>query len=143
MVNRKPIARMNHWIEILAAEFGPNAKIDVEIDTMRKVDLSVTVVSAGKKYNIRRTMTWGEFENAGSDPFSRNTYSIILEWRRFPTRTTMEHKNSKHLFDSSVEIGDRCHSMPEEHDDDVDWLSVGIIIAGLTVGFWLCMLFFR
>jgi len=41
--------------------------------------------------------------------------------------------------------------MPEEHDDDWDeietgpgaWLAIGIVLASITAGFWLCMLFFR
>lgn len=74
---------MNHWLEKLAMVFGPQAKINLNIDTMNFVTLEVTVNRQGHDYLFGHRMSWETIEGANVDPIVTCAEQIIREWFRY------------------------------------------------------------
>ena len=71
---------IQHWLETLANVLGPHTAIHLEIDTMREVILTVKERRADVMYEMRRSISWEEFENSKIDPLILHAESIIEEW---------------------------------------------------------------
>ena len=74
---------MTPWLQSLSEEFGPNAKIRIEIDnSSRMVTLSVTLQLPGRRVGTQKTATFEEMESP-NDVFALMVKNIKTELERY------------------------------------------------------------
>ena len=83
---------MSHWLDNLASALAPDVDIQLHVVPLREVELGVKVIRQGKRFDLSRTISWDELEEARADPLAAAATSILMEWRGYEKEYLHEKK---------------------------------------------------